>query len=236
MAFALRAERMQLVRDLLAAWLVLEPGATGPLRLCDLGGTGDWWRQHGEGLAGLGRPVLVDLVNLSPQPVPESLPDLTLRARVGDARALPEVPDGDYDLVFSNSVIEHVGVFAEQLRMAREVARIGRNYLVQTPNRWFPVEPHFLVPGWQFLPRDLRVFLHQRFRCGWYGRADSYLRARATVDEVQLLDRRDLRAMFPTALILRERVAGLTKSLVVWGGAVATERPEVLAMPAHYRR
>lgn len=187
-------------------------------------------------LVGLGRPVEVDLINLSPQPLPPTTPDLTLQARIGDARALPEVPDGAYDLVFSNSVIEHVGVFAEQLRMAREVKRIGRNYLVQTPNRWFPIEPHFLVPGWQFLPRDLRVFLHQHFRTGWYGRAGSYLQARITVDDVLLLDERDLRAMFSEAMILRERVAGLTKSLIVWGGVVATDRPDALPMPAHFRR
>ncbi len=236
MAFALRAERMQLVRAVLAAWIALEPQATGPLRLCDLGGTGEWWRQHGDRLAGLGRPLAVDLVNLTPEPVPERLPGVTFAARVGDARALPDVADGAYDLVFSNSVIEHVGVFAEQLRMAREVVRIGRNYLVQTPNRWFPVEPHFLVPFWQFLPQDLRVLLHRRFRTGWYGRADSYLQARATVDEVRLLDRRDLRAMFPGALVLRERVAGLTKSLVVLGGVVAAGGAPALPLPAHVRR
>jgi hypothetical protein len=235
-AFRLRSARMQLVREVLTAWIALDRNAARPLRLSDLGGTGDWWRQHAGLLAGLGRPLEVDLVNRSSEPVPERLEGLTVHSRVGDARSLPEVADGAYDLVFSNSVIEHVGVFAEQIRMAGEVARIGRNYLIQTPNRWFPIEPHFLVPFWQFLPRDLRVFLHRRFKTGWYGRAGSFLEARATVDEVRLLDRRDLAALFPDALILGERVAGLTKSLLVMGGAVARTTPEAVALPPHYRR
>ena len=71
----------------------------------------------------------------------------------GDGRALP-FRDEAFDVVFSNSVIEHVGDAASQRRFAREVARVGRAYWVQTPNRWFPVEQHLLTPLVHWLPKS----------------------------------------------------------------------------------
>ena len=238
-SFRLRAARMGVLRAVLDAWLAHATPAPAALRLCDIGGTADWWRQHGEALDGLPCPVSVTIVNRTQEPVPPATAGLALACRVGDARDLADLADASIDLVFSNSVIEHVGVFAEQHRMAREVRRIGRNYLIQTPYRWFPIEPHFLVPGWQFMPVDLRVFLHRHFRTGWYGRAGSHLEARANVDEVRLLDRRDLRALFPEAHLLSERVMGLTKSLLVLGGELVDDRPNLLgelALPPPYGR
>jgi 2-polyprenyl-3-methyl-5-hydroxy-6-metoxy-1,4-benzoquinol methylase len=57
-----------------------------------------------------------------------------------------------FDIVFSNSVIEHVGDAESQQQFAHEIARVGRAYWVQTPNRRFPVEPHLLTPFLHFLP------------------------------------------------------------------------------------
>src|SRR5436305_9486326 len=80
----------------------------------------------------------------------------------GDGRALP-FRDGAFDVVFSNSVIEHVGDAASQRRFAREVARVGRAYWVQTPNRWFPVEQHLLTPLVHWLPKQWQRRLVPRF-------------------------------------------------------------------------
>lgn len=74
----------------------------------------------------------------------------------GDATDLREFGDSSFDVVFSNSVIEHLFTFENQRRMAREVQRVGKAFWVQTPNFWFPMEPHFHVPGWQWMPRDTR--------------------------------------------------------------------------------
>ncbi|HWS70973.1 MAG TPA: class I SAM-dependent methyltransferase, partial [Thermoanaerobaculia bacterium] len=70
----------------------------------------------------------------------------------------------------SNSVLEHV---ADMPAMAREIRRVGRRWYVQTPNRWFPVEPHFLVPFFQFLPIATRAWLLTRFDLGWLTRTKS---------------------------------------------------------------
>ena len=68
-----------------------------------------------------------------------------------DGRALP-FRDHAFDIVFSNSVIEHVGDFQSQRKFAAEVVRVGVRCYVQTPNRWFPVETHLLTPLVHFLP------------------------------------------------------------------------------------
>ena len=94
--------------------------------------------------------------------------------------------------------------------MAREVVRVGRHYFVQTPNRWFPIESHTLFPGFQFLPIAARRALVRRFALGWMPRAGDAESAREAVDSLQLLGRRELSRLFPEALLLPERVAGLT--------------------------
>jgi SAM-dependent methyltransferase len=70
---------------------------------------------------------------------------------VADATSLP-FADGSIDVVFSNSVIEHVGERERQQRMFDEIERVGKRFLIQTPNAHFPVEAHHLLPFFQYLP------------------------------------------------------------------------------------
>ena len=74
----------------------------------------------------------------------------------------------EFDIVFSNSVIEHLGDIEGQRRMAKEIRRVGKYYYLQTPNRNFPVEPHFQFPFFQFLPKWLRTAIVRRWSIGWY--------------------------------------------------------------------
>jgi SAM-dependent methyltransferase len=116
------------------------------------------------------------------------------------ADATRELPfaDGEFDLVYCSSVIEHVPP-AERAAFAAELRRVGRGWFVQTPARSFPVEPHALLPFVHWLPRPLR-------RPYWrLGAADP-------VEEISLLSRRELEAMFGPAR--RERLGPLTKSWV----------------------
>ena len=111
-------------------------------RVLDIGGTPDYWDMLPA------RPHLV-LLN-----TPRAKGDLAGAASwvAGDGRQLP-FRDGAFDVVFSNSVIEHLGYPAKHEQYAREIARVGVRYFVQTPNRWFPIEPHLLTPLVHFLPR-----------------------------------------------------------------------------------
>jgi Methyltransferase domain len=129
-----------------------------------------------------------------------------------DAAALP-FADGEFEIAYSNSVVEHIVDPRERSRFADEVRRVGRRYFVQTPNRWFPVEPHSLLPLVHWLPRSLGRRL---WRFGVSG--DPF-------DETLLLGPRELRRLFPDARIVRERLGPLTKSIVAVGPTGAGEPP-----------
>ncbi len=97
--------------------------------------------------------------------------------------------------------------------MAREIARVGRGYCVQTPNRWFPVEPHTLTPGFHLLPKRWQARLARNFTLwGWLQRPGKE-EARGFVENTHLLSARDIARLFPAASIERERVLCLTKSI-----------------------
>ncbi len=183
----------------------------GVVRILDIGGTQAYWQSMALGTEFLSR-VQVTLLNLGPQPV--SWPNFT--SQEGDALALPQFSDGQFDLVFSNSTIEHLGSYAAQGAMAAEVKRIGRYYYIQTPNRYFPLEPHFLFPGFQFLPLAARVWLVRHFSLGWFPRLPDAAQALAEVAAIRLLSESEFKALFPGAEIYKERYFGLTKSFVAY--------------------
>ena len=192
-----------------------------PLRIIDIGGTVDFWQFRG--WAGR-HDVEITLVNL--QAVQTGADNI--RSVTGDARNLKEFADRSYDIAFSNSVIEHVGAIESQARMANEVKRIANGYWVQTPNYWFPMEPHFLFPGWQWLPFAARVALIKRRAFGWNGRCQSDEMAHRVVNNVHLLSRRQLNKLFPEATFHAERFAGLVKSWIAVGGTLAAELQNTL--------
>src|SRR5262249_16076640 len=115
----------------------------------------------------------------------------------GSATDVP-FADGAFDLVHSNSTIEHVAPWSRMLKAAAEIRRLANVYYVQTPNFWFPVEPHFRAPLFHFLPEQLRARLLTRVRFGigktrWATMSDAMLE----VQDTRLLDRRQFAALFP---------------------------------------
>jgi 2-polyprenyl-3-methyl-5-hydroxy-6-metoxy-1,4-benzoquinol methylase len=136
----------------------------------------------------------------------------------GDATDLSRFQDRAFDVVFANSVIEHVGDLSRQQQMADEIRRVGHRYFVQTPNYYFPLEPHFFLPGFQWLPMSWRVALLKNVGLGWYGRVRDDARARELVETTRLLKERELVTLFPDGVLHRERILGLVNSLVVYGG------------------
>jgi hypothetical protein len=184
-----------------------ECSITPKTRILDIGGTPDCW----------------DLLPIRPRVVllntPRAKEDLSGADRwvAGDGRSLP-FRDRSFDLVFSNSVIEHVGDAASQRAFAREVARVGRAYWVQTPNRWFPVEQHLFTPLVHWLPRGWQRLLVPRVNL-WSllvrvssDRRHFYIEH--YLSDIRLLGASEFRTLFPGARLIRERFLGLTKSLV----------------------
>ncbi|MCH7601773.1 MAG: class I SAM-dependent methyltransferase [Planctomycetes bacterium] len=182
-----------------------------PLRIIDIGGTPIFWELQGWHER---HDVRITLVNH----IPQISHHPNIETRRGNAIDLSEFDDNSFDIAFCNSVIEHVFTLDNQMAMAREIQRIAPNYFVQTPNYWFPIEPHFHVPGWQWLPRWTRIELLRRVRCGWRGPCRDIVKATELVDEVRLMTRDELEALFPGATIVSERFAGLVKSWMVYKG------------------
>jgi hypothetical protein len=110
-------------------------------------------------------------------------------------------------------VIEHVGGHHRRVAFASSIRSLAPHHWVQTPNRWFPVEPHFLVPGLQFLPTRLRARVIADWPLNKWRPADRRAAMEAAL-ELELLGRAELAHYFPTSTILAERVGPLAKSLV----------------------
>jgi ubiquinone/menaquinone biosynthesis C-methylase UbiE len=184
-----------------------------PVRILDVGGTQHFWEAIG--VAGVA-DFAVTLANLCRTKTTYS----NLKSVVVDARTMGCFRDKEFDVVFSNSVIEHLGSLSEMQRMATEMRRIGKRYVLQTPNRYFPIEPHFLFPYFQFLPFRIQVFLARRFSLGWYSRFTDKESAEREIRSIRLLSKNELKKLLPQAEVFEERIFGLTKSLTAYGFSI----------------
>jgi hypothetical protein len=132
---------------------------------------------------------------------------------VGDGCHLP-FRNGVFDLVYSNSVIEHLDGSENQILFAEECRRVGHNYYVQTPNKWFFLEPHLITPFVHWLPHRIKRLLLRNFTIwGWITRPTSQY-CDAFMKEICLLDERRLKRLFPEGKIYREYFFGFVKSII----------------------
>jgi len=176
------------------------------MTVIDLGGRANTW------LSAPRHPRHVHVLNLEP-PESTTLPEW-MTVQYGDACALPaEVLERRYDLVFSNSVLEHVGGHANRAAFANSVHHLADRHWIQTPYRYFPLEPHWLFPWFQHLPVALRAWI----ACRWpmaHSPAASRADAIEQVMEVELLSRTEMAAYFRDSRIVTERVGPFVKSIV----------------------
>jgi SAM-dependent methyltransferase len=141
--------------------------------------------------------------------------DKNFRCILGDARDLSQFADHQFDIVFSNSVIGHVGGLEDQARMAREISRVGKHFFLQTPNHMFPVDWRTLVPFFHFLPNKAQAWCFLHLRVGVYRRARDPKEAEEWSTRVRNLRRHELHTLFPGAAVVEERILGFTKSFMV---------------------
>lgn len=136
-------------------------------------------------------------------------------------------PDNYFDVVFCSSVIEHVTLpkkevwsirsssefqrraWRRQREFAGEVQRISKQFFVQTPNRYFPIESHTWLPFIAWLPRPWLLSTLSLTNRIWI---------KKTGADWCLLDKRQLAELFPAATILEEKFFGFTKSVIAIQG------------------
>lgn len=176
-----------------------------PIQILDVGGTDYFWKSSQvPNIPG----VNITLLNLHR----EKTTHPHICSLIGDATDMKEFEDKKFDLVFSNSVIEHLYTFENQVKMAKEIQRVGKKFFVQTPNKYFPIEAHYAIPFAQYLPKSLLLFLLTKTKLSRMSRwkkedAQQYL------DEIRLLDEKEMKILFPGSKILKEKTLGLVKSL-----------------------
>jgi len=175
------------------------------IQILDVGGTDYFWK--GSQIPNV-PGVCITLLNLQL----EKTTHPHIKALVGDATAMPEFEDKKFDLVFSNSVIEHVYTYENQAKMAAEIQRVGKRYFVQTPNRYFPVEAHYALPFAQYMPKRLLFFILTKTRLSrmtkWKPQD-----AQQYQDEIRLLNEKEMKTLFPGSKMLKEKTMGMIKSL-----------------------
>jgi len=200
----LRRRRFTLFKSLLSS-------LPRPLKILDAGGTINFW----------------DMMDFRPEEGTEIyIYNLTKDQKQsngyicveGNAVDMSQYRNGEFDLVFSNSVIEHVGNYDDQKRMADEIIRVGKRYFLQTPNYYFPLEPHFLFPFFQYFPIPFKLFLVLHLRAFRGKKILDKTKALNLIKSINLLTFKKLKRLFPEATIYRERMLGLTKSLTAVGG------------------
>jgi hypothetical protein len=201
----MRSRRFAIFEDLASR---IEPR---PLRIIDLGGTNRFWEMRGWADRD---DVHITLVNKAG----DESRHANLEPVRGTVTDLRQFEDGSFDIAFSNSVIEHLFTFEAQKKMASETRRLAGAYWVQTPNFWFPIEPHFRFPGWQWLPVSVRVALLRRRRFGSRGPKPDRAAADRAVREIRLMTHQEFAECFPDATIWAETFFGLRKSFVAYAG------------------
>ncbi|WP_247403827.1 MULTISPECIES: methyltransferase domain-containing protein [unclassified Bradyrhizobium] len=180
-----------------------------PLRILDVGGVEAYWRDKRKLIA---RPVEITLFNLDGGQL-AAKPGFVFMQ--GNACQMPEFTNNSFDVIHSNSVIEHVGQWSNMMSMAKEIRRIAPRYFVQTPYFWFPVEPHARTPLLHWLPESLKFRVVMAHKCGpYWSKAATVDEAMRTIQDSSLLDKRMFSALFPDATIISEKFLGMTKSLM----------------------
>lgn len=166
-------------------------------RILDLGGSSYTWKM-------VPHNFRVTIVNLDEDEMEPPTEQFTFVQ--GDATNLrQQFADQSFDVVFSNSVIEHVGDEAKQAAFASEVQRIGKGYWVQTPSDRFPIEIHTGIPFYWNLPASVQTRLKQHWRKRYEVWTDM-------VEGTRVLSRRRMQTLFPDADVFTERKLLLEKS------------------------
>jgi len=177
-----------------------------PVKILDVGGTESFWK-----MMNLTSPGLVSVTLANTEEIPITLPNFSYIKC--DAKDLSVFKDKEFDMVFSNSVIEHVD---DPKKMADEIMRTGRRYFVQTPNYYFPIEPHFIFPFFQFLPLPVRRFLVMNFNMGWFKKCKSIKKVDELINSIKLLKKSDIMRLFPNSKIYKEKFLYIVKSFIIY--------------------
>lgn len=185
----------------------------GAVRVLDIGGTSHYWRILEDGFFDRHnlKVTLLNLPGSTPQPRQPGFETVSADATTD---IWHEIEMDGFDLIHSNSVVEHVGDWDKMVQFATNIKTFKGGYFVQTPNFWFPIEPHCLTPFFHWLPKRWRLWLVQNFTLGHWPKAQNRAQAIEIVESARLLNSSQFALLFEDAEIEKEKAFFLTKSFV----------------------
>lgn len=178
-----------------------------PVSILDVGGKVNFWENRG--LAG-NPNFKITIVNIEKETSKYS----NINHKIGDATNLSQFNDKSFNVVHSNSVIEHLYNFNNQSKMALEIIRVGKKHIVQTPNKYFFIEPHYLIPFFQFLPNKIQHFILTKTKLSRLKKWGKNF-AKQYINEIRLLSLKEMRLLFPNSKIYFEKFLGMNKSFTM---------------------
>jgi ubiquinone/menaquinone biosynthesis C-methylase UbiE len=173
---------------------------TRAMSLLDVGGYPSSWTQY--------KPVVgcLDILNIHPIELAKAdCSNYNMRAMIGDGCNL-DFPNNSYDIVFSNSVIEHVGSYEKQKAFASEVRRVGKSLWIQTPAYECLIEPHYLAPFIHWLPKKWQKKLVRHFTIRGLLDQPTSVEVDNMVETTRLLSFKEFKNLFPDCEILIEKM------------------------------
>lgn len=178
-----------------------------PVSILDIGGKINFWENRR--LAG-DNNYEITIVNLSKEKSSYS----NIKTLIGDATDLSQFEKKSFDIVHSNSVIEHLYNFDNQLKMALEIVRLGKKHIIQTPNKYFFIEPHYLLPFFQFFSKKLQYYILTKTKLSRLKKWDEKF-AKQYIEEIRLLNLKEIKILFPKSKIYYEKFMGMNKSFTM---------------------
>lgn len=177
----------------------------GGERIVDLGGSALFWES-------IEQKLDITIVNLPGSISKERLPiQHRFTFLEGDACKLEIFSDNQFDIAFSNSVIEHVGDESKRAEFAREARRLAPKYWVQTPSIHFPIEAHNHMPFWWYYPSKLKRYFINK----WSKKLPAWTEMIIGTTVVSV---NELRILFPDGDLYKERFFGFVKSYTLYRG------------------
>lgn len=178
-----------------------------PISILDVGGKINFWENRG--LAG-NNDYKITVLNIEKEKSNYS----NINCLIGDATNLNQFNNKSFDIVHSNSVIEHLYNFENQKKMASEIMRVGQKYIVQTPNKYFFIEPHYLLPFFNIVPEKLKYLILTKTKLSRLKKWDKNF-AKQYIKEIRLLSLKEMKELFPNSKIYFEKFLGMNKSFTM---------------------
>lgn len=185
--------------------------------ILDIGGTFHFWQLFSDSFLNKYN-IQITITNVIPMSGQPDHP--RIHHFQADGCNLGSVSDGAFDIAHSNSVIEHVGNWEKKVQFAKEISRVGQAYVVQSPNFWFPIDPHFYTPLIHWIPKPCRIWLLRNVPLGNWGRVSDLSQAILAIEDADLLTKKMMEFLFQDGQIKTERFLGYPKSYIAIRQAV----------------